>query len=270
MEKRVLTFLIVVILGIAVGVAVAVQRTTRPVIILQLSEVIRSLKNIEGDLTNLEKRLAAIETGSQGMVNAFKNFPSAPQRAAQQPPAPPSEDYNKVFTIDLAHSPIRGNPKAQVTIVEFVDFQCPFCQRFHAPLLEVLKAYPKQVNYILKNFPLPFHPQARPAAKAALAAGEQGKYWEMADLLLESGGNLNEEKFKESAKELKLNTDQFMKDYKEKDATWEERINQDMTLGGQVDVRGTPTFYINGRKTTARDVNAFKAEIEKILNQQKQ
>ena len=199
----------------------------------------------------------------------MKNFQAPSPKAAQQPSAVPSEDYSKVYTIDIAHSPIRGNPKAAVTIVEFVDFQCPFCQRFYPPVQEVLKAYPKEVNYILKNFPLSFHPQARPAAKAAFAAGEQGKYWEMVDLLLQNAASLSEEKFQELAQQLKLNVDKFLKDYKEKDAKWEELINKDMSLGGQVDVRGTPTFYINGRKTLARDLNAFKAEIEKIFNEEK-
>ncbi len=269
MEKKVLTLMIVVICGIIVGVAIAVQRTTKPMVVLQLNEIIRSLNSMEKGLSNMDKRLAALDARSQEMANTFKNFQAPTPRIAQQPPAPPTEDFNKVYTIDVDHSPVRGNPKAPVTIVEFADFQCPFCQKFHPPVQEVLKAYPKDVSYILKNFPLPFHPQARPAAKAAFAAGEQGKYWEMVDLLLQSGSNLSEEKFQELAKELKLNVNKFMKDYKEKDAQWEELINKDMGLAGQVDVRGTPTFYINGRKTVARDLNAFKTEIEKILNEEK-
>lgn len=277
MEKKVLTLLIVVITGIVIGVAVAVQRTVKPVIVMQLNEIIHSLKTVEKGLSNLDRRLAAIETQSQQVANTFKNFQAPSLRVAQQPqqpqqpqaPAVPSEDYNKAYTIDIAHSPVRGNPKAPVTIVEFVDFQCPFCQRFYPPVQETLKAYPKEVNYILKSYPLPFHPQARPAAKAAFAAGEQGKYWEMVDLLMQNAANLSDEKFKELAQQLKLNVDKFMKDYKEKDARWEELINKDINLGGQVDVRGTPTFYINGRKTVARDINAFKAEIDKLLNEKK-
>ena len=191
------------------------------------------------------------------------------QRMAPQPPQPPSEDFSKVYDLDLAHARIRGNKNARVTIVEFVDFQCPFCQRFHLVMTEVLKAYPKDVNYVLRNYPLPFHPQARPAAKAALAAGEQGKYYEMADALLQGSDSLTEDKFQELAKNLGLNVSKFMKDYKEKDAYWEEVIKKDAQLAAQADVRGTPTYYINGHKTMARDFNSYKIEIDKILNELK-
>jgi len=150
--------------------------------------------------------------------------------------------------------------------VEFVDFQCPFCARFHPPLNEVLKAYPKQVNYVVKNFPLAFHPQARPAAKVAFAAGEQGKYWEMVDALLENGSSLSEAKYNELAESLGLNVKKFMADYKNKDEQWEDYIQKDIALASQVNVRGTPTFYLNGKKTNARDVNGFKREIDQILN----
>lgn len=132
--------------------------------------------------------------------------------------------------------------------------------------MDILKAYPGKVRYIAKHFPLPMHGQARPAAKAAFAAGEQGKYWEMFELLLEHGASLNEEKFREFAVQLGLAAEKFMKDYQEKSAQWEQAISDDMTLGRQVDVRGTPTFYLNGRKTTARDFETWKAEVERILN----
>ncbi len=88
------------------------------------------------------------------------------------------------------------------SIVAFDDYQCPFCARFHAPILEVLKAYPDKVNFMIKNFPLDFHPQAIPAAKAVLAAGEQGKYFEMSDALLADNKDLSEERFKKEAEKL--------------------------------------------------------------------
>jgi len=126
-----------------------------------------------------------------------------------------------------------------------------------------VKAYPNDVKLVIKNFPLPFHPNARPAAKAALAAGEQGKYFEMADALIANQQTLSEAKYLELAKQLGLNVKQFEKDLKEKDAKFEAVIAADMQLVDEVDVRGTPTFFINGKKTMARDVESFKAEIEK-------
>ena len=218
----------------------------------QKSEVITALQDLQKRVTLLEAKLETL--GQQ------------PQRPTM--PEPPSEDFTKVHEIPVAHSPVRGNKDAPITIVEFVDFQCPFCGRFHPPVLEVLKAYPDKVKYILKNFPLPFHPQALPAAKAAFAAGEQGKYFEMVDAILADNSNLGEEKFKELAKKIGLNVDKFTKDLAEKDAQWQQWITADMELVEKVDVRGTPTFFLNGRKTMSRDLGTFKKEIDAILNAQ--
>ena len=265
-----------VVAGIIIGVALAVQRTTNPVIIEQLSGITRSLKNLEklteiaDSMKIIENRLATMETQTNTIIDEVKRLPMAGQgqRMAQQP-QPPSEDFSKVYDLDMAHAKIRGNKNAAVTIVEFVDFQCPFCQRFHSVITEVLKTYPNDVNYVLRNYPLPFHPQAKPAAKAALAAGEQGKYYEMVDALLQSGAGLTEDKFQELAKNLGLNVSKFMKDYKDKDAQWEEIIKKDAELAMNVDVRGTTTYYLNGHKTMARDLNSYKIEIDKILNELK-
>ncbi len=174
------------------------------------------------------------------------------------------EDFKKAHQIDIGASPVKGPKNAAVTIVEFVDLQCPFCAKFYSVTNEVLKAYPYKVNFVIKNFPLSFHPNARPAAKLALAANEQGKYFEMVELLLQNKAEVNESRIKEYAKKLRLNTKRLIKDYKEKDARWEEQIKADIKLGQQVDVRGTPTFYVNGRKTQARDFAAFKSEIDLI------
>jgi protein-disulfide isomerase len=128
-----------------------------------------------------------------------------------------------------------------------------------------LKAYPNDVKYVIKNFPLPFHPHAKPAAKAALAAGEQGKYFEMADALMSNQQSLGDAKYKELAQQIGLNLKQFEKDLKEKDAKFEAIIADDMQMVDAVDVRGTPTFFMNGKKTMARDAAGFKREIDLIL-----
>lgn len=271
MEKKILTLMAAVIAGIIIGVALAVQRTTNPVIIEQLSGIAHSVKSMEkltdiaDSVKNIENRLLTMETQTNSIVDTLKRVQAPSARIAQPPP--PSEDFSKVHDLDMVHARIQGNKNAPVTIVEFVDFQCPFCQRFHPVINEVIKVYPHQVNYVLRNYPLPFHPQAKPAAKAALAAGEQGKYFEMTELLLQNAAALSEEKFQELAKSLGLNVSKFMKDYKEKDAKWEEAIKKDMELAVKADVRGTPTYYLNGRKTMARDLNSYKTEIDKILNE---
>lgn len=209
---------------------------------------------------SLQQKIALLESKMNDIEKAMKAG-AAPERQA-----PPPEDFTTVHEIPVAHSKIIGDKNAKITITEFLDFQCPFCARFHTPVKEVVAKYPGKVNYMLKNFPLGFHQNARSAAKAAFAAGEQGKYEEMTELLLENGKDLSDEKYKELAAQLGLNVDKFLKDYKDKDAQWEDYINQDMTLGAKVGVRGTPTFYINGRKTRARDLAGYEAEINQILS----
>jgi protein-disulfide isomerase len=236
--------------------------------IQQLTTIDNNVRAIQAQLTSggsneqiitrlsaIEQRLASIEQ---------KGAAAAPQAAPQMPP---QEDFSKVYNIDISKSYVRGNKNAPVQIVEFTDFQCPFCGRFHGPLSETLKAYPKNVSYVIKNFPLPFHPNAMPAAKAALAAGEQGKYFEMADALMENQQDLSDAKYVELAKKIGLNVNQFQKDLKEKDAKFQAIISADMQQVNDVDVRGTPTFFINGKKTMARDAAGFKQEIDKILQE---
>jgi protein-disulfide isomerase len=234
-------------------------------------------------LNPLNSRLAAIENklNAQGAGNdsvaladikkelgEIKNKISA-NGNAQQVQQPPAEDMNKVYAIPQGVSSVLGKKDAPATIAVFLDFQCPFCNRFYSVVKDVLAAYPNQVGVIIKNFPLPFHSNARPAAKLAMAANEQGKFQGMMEALLTNGGDVSDAKIKEYAKNLGLNYNKLMADYKNKDAQWEKQIQDDMQLGSNVDVRGTPTFYLNGRKTNARDISSFKAQIDPILAGQK-
>ena len=261
---------IIVAVAIFIGVTITVQQANSPILqrlVAQQEEILSLQKKIDQALAQ-----GGAPSAGGGDLNRKVDTiltilkPLQQMQAQQQAPQPPSDEYTKVHTIDLGTSPIKGNKDAPVTIVEFMDFQCPYCARFHPVVNEVLNAYPDKVKYVLKNFPLGFHQEARPAAKAALAAGEQGKYYEMVELLLQNNQALTEEKFKEHAKTLGLNVDKFTKDLKEKDAEWEKIIEADMALAGQIDVRGTPTYYINGRKTMARNLDMYKKEIYGILN----
>jgi protein-disulfide isomerase len=281
MQNRIFTLILVVIIGVLVGVGVVTKQVREPLLrelLRQQGVLAQAVARVEKALGQEDKddnqnggdladRVAVLERQVKGLQNLIQQ---AGGGAGQIPPqAPPVEDLSKVYDIPLDHSPVRGPKNAPVTIVEFMDFQCPFCARFHAPIMETLKAYPDKVNYIVKNYPLSFHPQAKPAAKAALAAGEQGKYWEMTDALLENGNALSEQKFEELAGKLGLDVKRFMNDYRTKDAQWEGYIQKDISLANNVDVRGTPTFYINGKKTNARDINGFKQEVDKILKNKK-
>ena len=265
-KNNVVIVLLVVLIGAVAGVGLlngisnTMGNALRPVD-ARLNEINQTVKNIENKLNeqgNAKDSLAAIQRQLAQIDNKF-------QGNAPQPQQPPSEDMNKVYAIDPGSSPIIGKKDAPVTIVEFSDFQCPFCGRFYSVIKDVLAAYPNQVRVIVKNFPLPFHPNARPAAKLAMAANEQGKFQGMMEALLTNGGDVSDAKIKEYAKSLGLDYNKLMADYKNKDAQWEKQIQDDMQLGSSVDVRGTPTFYLNGRKTNSRDISSFKAQIDPIL-----
>ena len=105
-----------------------------------------------------------------------------PQEDLEQQP----EDFERVYSIPIDGSPIRGNPSAPITIVEFADFQCPFCAATSPLIQQTLETYGDQVRIVYKHFPLSFHRAARPAAIASMAAQEQGRFWELHDVMLES------------------------------------------------------------------------------------
>ncbi len=285
MENRIFTLAVVGALAVVVGVGIASRQAKDPLLhqlAKQQRQILNTQRRIEQNLTSSQK--SALEVGPS--VQFMQKYQALEQRVAtleaklttlQQargaapalPPGPPPEDFTTVYQIPVTHTPIIGAKNAPVTIVAFTDFQCPFCARFHAPMIEAIKANPGKANYMIKNYPLSFHPLAKPAAKAALAAGEQGKYAEMANTILENNQNLGEELFGKIAKDIGLNVDKFWKDFRDKDAQWEKYIQDDIDLGDQVQVHGTPTFYINGHKTNARDVASWNAAIAEALKGKK-
>ena len=270
-NSTIIIVILVVLIGIAAGVGLLVGINNAVGVAInplynKISEIERTEKSLESKLntqgggnSNLAESLAAIQ-GQLAQIKA--NGGNAQQPQPQQPPA---EDMNKVYTIPQGVSSVLGKNNAPVTITEFTDLQCPFCARFYSAIKDVLGAYPNQVRVIVKNFPLPFHQNARPAAKLAMAANEQGKFQGMMEALLNNGGDVSDDKIKEYAKSLNLDYNKLMSDYKNKDAQWEKQIQDDMQLANSVDVRGTPTFYLNGRKTNSRDLSSFKSQIDPIL-----
>jgi protein-disulfide isomerase len=133
----------------------------------------------------------------------------------------------------------------------------------------VLKVYPKDVNFVYKNFPLPatMHPNAMPAAKAAVAAGKQGKFWEMHDVIFQNSRELGADKLKEYAKQVGCDVARWEKDLNSPDV--QQAIEKDMAAGRSADVTGTPTFFVNGKRVMNRSVEGFKDMIDAALKDQK-
>ena len=167
---------------------------------------------------------------------------------------------------------IRGNPEAPVTLEEFGDFQCPPCGSFAAFLHELMKDYDSRVRIVFRNFPLALHEHAREAALAAEAAGMQGRFWEMHDVLYReqaawSKAPNTRELFESYAATIGLNLDQFRKDMDGERA--KTRVNSDHARGESLGVKVTPTLFINDRPVDQKDKNpeGVRAAINAVLEE---
>jgi protein-disulfide isomerase len=148
--------------------------------------------------------------------------------------------------IPVNGSPVRGPSNARITLVEFSDFECPYCSLAALEMRSIMAAYPKEIKLVYKQFPLSMHPNAPLAAAASLAAGEQGKFWEMHDVLFKNFRKLHRDNILGWAKELNLDVAKFTADL---DAPKNQAvIKKDLADGEAVGVYGTPAFFINGKK----------------------
>lgn len=199
--------------------------------------------------------------GGDGVGGAPSDRPQAKRRAGEPNPA-------KHYRIPAGEGrPQIGPDDALVTIVEFADFHCPYCGKVAETVKKVQADNADDVRLVFRQRPLSIHKKARPAAKAALAAHKQGKFWEMHDALFKKrAGDL--EKFKEIAEELGLDVAQFEADFE--DASLDEMIKQDEQLAGSFGSRGTPAFFINGRFISgAQPYGAFDALVKEELEKAK-
>ena len=194
----------------------------------------------------------------------------------QQVPAPEPQEV----VVSMNDDPVKGDLNAPVTIIEFSDFQCPYCGRFFkSTLTEIERDYIKtgKVRYVFRDFPLDFHKQAPKASEAANCAGEQGKYWEMHDKLFANQNALMVDKLKQYAAEIGLDSGTF--DACLDSGKYAEEINRDIEDGKKAGVSGTPSFFIGksqgkGKEITgkrivgARPYESFKQVIDQLLADQ--
>lgn len=164
-----------------------------------------------------------------------------------------------------------GAKEGKVTLVEFGDFQCPACGAAHPTVKQLLAEYEGKVTFVFRNFPLPMHKNAEIAAQAAEAAGEQGKFFEMHDMLFTNQGeweNSNKplDVFMTYAKELKLDEEKFKEAVES--GKFKKKVESDVKDGYAVGVNSTPTFFINGVKQEAGiQYQAFKEQIDAKLKE---
>jgi len=166
--------------------------------------------------------------------------------------------------VNSSGHPALGAKDAPVTIVEFTDFQCPFCKRTEDTLKQLRAKYGDKIRLVHMDFPLPFHSHALDAAKAARCANEQGKFWQYRDALFADQSKLAPADLKATAKTLGLNTSQFGACFDK--AKYDSQIKSDQAAGEKVGVDGTPAFFIDGRPLTgAQPIAKFEELIDDEL-----
>lgn len=154
-------------------------------------------------------------------------------------------DADKIKNVPIDGSPTKGPESAAITMVEFADFECPHCGEFAPMLDKAVEQHKDAVRFVYKFYPLPGHPHADIAARAAIAALNQGKFWEMHHVLFKNQRHLEQTDLDSYAKELGLDVSRFHADMQSQATT--DRIAKDKKLGEDLQIQGTPSVFINGR-----------------------
>ena len=211
---------------------------------------------LRSSLGQTSSELAAISA-------ALESLPTVPDtRRADRPRSRP--DPSRRYSVDTKGSPERGVESAQVSIVEFSDFQCPFCSRVTPTLQKIEKEYGDQVRIVFKHLPLSIHPKAPAAHAAAEAAHRQGKFWEMHDRIFANQRALEADVFEGYAEAIGLDMDRYRADIASADV--KKRIDADMSEAARLGVTGTPGFFLNGRFLSgAQPFESFQKVIEEEL-----
>jgi protein-disulfide isomerase len=160
-------------------------------------------------------------------------------------------------------APSFGPADAKVTLVEFSDFECPYCSRAAETTKKIKEKYDGKIRVVFRQFPLSFHKNADLAAQASLAAHEQGKFWEFHYKLFENQRALTREDLDKYAKELKLDVAKFKKALDE--GTYAQQVKTDTKIGEEVGVQGTPSLFLNGKRVENPSFEAVAAQIDEAL-----
>lgn len=224
-------------------------------------------------LEQIEREMAEqreILEGIRSDVESIKQFIDQARRPGQ-------EDQPRQVSID--DDPVKGRADARLTLIEFSDFQCPYCARFYSetlPLIEKEFIQTGKVRMVYRDFPLAqVHPEAQKAAEAAQCAGEQGKYWQMHDKLFDNQKALGLARIKKYARELGLSGNRF--DECLDSDRYREEVQKDLRDGQAAGVQGTPSFFL-GRTQQGKNINgiiirgarpyiAFKQAFEQMLQE---
>jgi len=212
-----------------------------------------------------------IKNHPEEVASAMQKF-QAEQRIAQQE-AELKQSLANRMEAPVGDSPTQGSADAPLTIVEFSDFQCPYCARSVGTIHALMKNHTGKARLVFKHAPLPFHAKAPAAHKASMAANEQGKFWEFRQILMatqQDWGKVEDgkAKFITYAKQLGMDAARFERDMD--NPKYQRILDEDMALGKKLGVQGTPTYFINGARVVgARDLAYFERVITAVSKDKK-
>jgi protein-disulfide isomerase len=229
----------------------------------QLFEAFKAV--IDEEIKKADAKLAAgVPRGELYAAFIAGGLDKATPPLAEAPSRPGTPEDPTVYQVEPGDAPARGPRNAPITVVLFSDFECPFCGKVEPTIAQLEKAYPGKVRVVWKNFPLPFHANAKPAAAAALAAGEQGKFWPMHRKLFENQRALDGESLRRYARELGLDMRRFEAALASN--KFAPVIEAETKQGRAIGVTGTPASFVNGRKIVgAQPLEVWKQIVEQEL-----
>lgn len=213
---------------------------------------------------NLEaKVLEIIEKNPQAILASVDNYQKQQQQAGKELVERLKTDPTSI----IGQSPTMGSEARKIVLVEFSDFQCPFCSKAHDTLQQFMKAHGNEVTLVYKHLPLDIHPEAFPAAQASWAAAQQNKFWEYHDLLFANQRKLGDAFYQEAAQQLSLNLEKFNQDRKSPASA--EAVSEDQKLGETLGITGTPFFLMNGIPIRgAQPLEGFTQVLEQVKAKQ--
>lgn len=207
--------------------------------------------------------LQIIRRNPKAIIESVQAYQEDQQQQVQQQRQSFLQDLRTNTQAVIGDSPTIGSKQLKTVLIEFSDFQCPYCAEAHKTLKDLLAKYPEQFTLVYKNFPLvQIHDQALPAAKAAYAAGKQGKFWQYHDALFTNQKQLGESLYLDIAKKLDLDLGKFKSDRTLAD----QAIQKDLQLAYKLGLSGTPSFIIKSQNTIGP---VELSEIESILDVEK-
>jgi protein-disulfide isomerase len=213
-----------------------------------------AVRELQEGQKKIMEQLDKFEANQTKIIASLRTLPQ---------PAGPAIDFSKVWDIRTDKSAARGSDQARVTLVEFSDYQCPYCRANETLIQNLLDAFPNDLKVVFKNYPLSFHKRALPAAKACEAARLQDKFWEMQKRVWENPQKLEDEDLRGYARDVGLDMKRFEVDFTGDRVA--RNIQEDVQEARRIQVTGTPTLFLNGKRVQKRDPEEMKKEIQALL-----